>query len=70
MEKVMAIVAWFQANWANIAIVISSIIGTASIIVKLTPNLKDDTILLNITKFIGKYIALNKNAPTLEERPK
>ena len=46
------------------------IIAGASVIVKFTPNLKDDTILLNIIKFLGKYIALNKNAPTDEERPK
>ena len=56
-------------NWQNIAKVISSIIGVASIIVKLTPTLKDDNILLPIVKFIGKFIALNKtvdenNRPT------
>jgi hypothetical protein len=36
------------------------VIGVASIIVKLTPTLKDDDILLPIIKFIGKYIALKK----------
>lgn len=35
-------------------------IAMASIIVKLTPTLKDDTILLKIVKFVGKYIALNR----------
>ncbi len=35
-------------------------IGLASIIVKLTPTLKDDTILKNIIKFVGKFIALNR----------
>jgi hypothetical protein len=70
MDKIMEIVKWFQSNWLNICSVITSIIGTASIIVKMTPNLKDDTILLNIIKFLGKYIALNKNTPTDAERPK
>jgi len=37
-----------------------AIIGVASIIVKLTPNIKDDTILKEIIKFTGKYLALNR----------
>ena len=68
MEKIMGIVKFVQENWASIASVIASIIGTASVIVKLTPTLKDDNILLPIVKFIGKYIALNTQTP--EERPK
>ena len=68
MEKVLEIVKWVQANWGQIALAISSIIGAASIIVKLTPTLKDDNILLPIVKFLGKYIALNTQTP--EERPK
>jgi hypothetical protein len=47
-----------------------AIIGAASIIVKLTPTLKDDTILLNIIKFVAKYLALNVNAPADATRPK
>ncbi len=50
---------YIVANWKNIAEVITSIIGVASIIVKLTPGLKDDNMLLPIVKFIGKFIALN-----------
>ena len=34
--------------------------GIASIIVKVTPTLKDDNILKGIIKFLGKYIALNR----------
>ena len=68
MDKIMLAVAWFQANWGQIASVIAAIVGAASIIVKLTPTLKDDNILLPIVKFIGKYIALNVQTPT--ERPK
>jgi hypothetical protein len=63
----MDIVNWIISHWTDIAGVIASVIGTASIIVRLTPTLKDDNILLPIIKFIGKYIALNVNAPT--ERP-
>lgn len=35
-------------------------IAIASIIVKLTPTLRDDTILLKIVKFVSKHIALNR----------
>lgn len=65
-----AMVAWFQTNWLQIAQAIAAIIGAASIIVKLTPTLKDDTILLKIVKFLGKYIALNVNTPVDTDRPK
>jgi len=64
------IVNWFQTNWLQIAQAMAAIIGTASIIVKLTPTLKDDTILLKVIKFVGKYIALNVNAPVDTDRPK
>ena len=47
-------------NWKEIAEAIAAIIGFASIVVKLTPTLKDNNILLPIVKFIGKFIALNK----------
>lgn len=65
----MEIVKWVIANKEEIFLLISSIIGTASIIVKLTPTLKDDNILLPIVKFVGKYIALNKTVID-ENRPK
>jgi hypothetical protein len=55
----MNIITWLQTNWLQIAQAIAAIIGAASIIVKLTPGLKDDNILLGIIKFLGKYIALN-----------
>jgi hypothetical protein len=62
-------IEWIIANWDQVAQGIAAIIGVASIIVKLTPTLKDDNILLPIVKFIGKFIALNK---TVDEanRPK
>jgi hypothetical protein len=61
-------IEWIQTHWATIIEYYLAIVGIASIVVKLTPTLKDDTILLSITKFIAKFIALNTNAPT--ERPK
>jgi hypothetical protein len=65
----MAIVSWFQANWASITTVVAYVIAIASIIVKMTPTLKDDNILLGVIKFLGKWIALNKTV-TDADRPK
>ena len=62
-------IEWIVANWASIAETIAAIIGLASIIVKLTPTLSDDNILLPIVKFLGKFIALNKNVED-KDRPK
>lgn len=60
MDSIMAVVNWVKDNWVTIASLIASIIGVASIIVKLTPTQKDDTILAKIIAFLSKYIALNK----------
>lgn len=51
---------WFQAHWSEIIQVITGLIAVASVIVKLTPTLKDDTWLLAVIKFLGKYIALDR----------
>jgi len=58
--NLMEIINWLQTNWANIASVIAYLIAIASIIVKLTPTLKDDNVLLAVIKFLSKYIALNR----------
>ena len=55
-------------NWKEIADWLARIVAVASIVVKVTPTLKDDSFLLPIVKFLGRYIALNKYSP--EERPK
>ena len=60
---------WIITNWAKVAEGIAAVIGVASIIVKITPTLKDDNILLGIVKFIGKFIALDKYGPTAVKRP-
>lgn len=59
MAQITALVEWFKNNSAQIAVYASAIIGIASIIVKLTPTQKDDTILAKIVAFMSKYIALN-----------
>lgn len=62
-------VKWIIENWGTVAQIIADIIAIATVIVKLTPTLKDDNILLPIVKFIGKFIALNKTVDDAD-RPK
>lgn len=62
-------VKWIIANWADVAKIIAEVIGAASVIIAITPTLKDDNFWLPIVKFIGKYIALNKKVDDTE-RPK
>jgi hypothetical protein len=52
-------ITWLQAHWSDVVQIIIGTIGVASIIVKLTPTPKDDTILASIKNFISKFIALN-----------
>jgi hypothetical protein len=59
---VSSIVAYVTSNWADIVAIYLSIIGAASIIVKLTPTLRDDDVLKGIIRFLGKYIALNRSS--------
>jgi hypothetical protein len=65
----MNILVWVQTHWADVASIITSAIGLASIIVKVTPTLKDDTVLQKVVAFVGKYIALNKTINPAD-RPK
>jgi len=58
----MDIINWFTTNWVNIINIYLAAVGLASVIVKLTPTLKDDHILKVIVKFMGKVIALNRTA--------
>lgn len=60
MEIVKGLIDWFQAHNADLVILVTSIIGTSSIIVKLTPTPKDDAVFAKVYKFISKFIALNK----------
>ena len=51
---------WIVAHIDDLIAIYLGLIGVASIIVRLTPTLRDDTILKNIIRFMGKYIALNR----------
>lgn len=61
------IIDWLLNNWSNILEIVAYIISAATIIVKLTPTLKDDAFLKKVIKFIGKFIALNKTISKEEQ---
>ena len=63
METVKAMIMFLVENKESIFDGIAYSIAAASIIVKLTPTLKDDNVLKGIVKFLGKYIALDKYGP-------
>lgn len=58
---ITGIYTYVTAHWADIVSIYLGLVGVTSIIVKLTPTLKDDDALKGFIKFMGKYIALNTN---------
>lgn len=64
----MEIITWLQTNWDNILALYAGLVAVASIIVKLTPTLADDTWLLAVIKFMSRYIALNRSVDDEEIR--
>lgn len=62
----MELITKILENKTEILQIIAQMIALATIIVKLTPTMKDDNILLPIVKFVGKYVALNKS---VKDRP-
>jgi len=52
-------IEWIVGHWTDVAQIIVGVVGVASIIVKLTPNVKDDAVLGKIKKFISNWLALN-----------
>ena len=59
VDWIQSVVGYVTSNWASLTALILQIIGAASVIVKLTPTLKDDDVLKGVMRFLGKYVALN-----------
>lgn len=64
MDIVTNLISWITAHWAEVIQIWLQIVGAASVIVKLTPSLKDDDVLKGVIRFVGKYLALNTNKGT------
>lgn len=67
MEGLLAIWNAVVANKKEIIDAIAYLVLFASVVVKVTPTLKDDNRLKSFVKFIGKYIALDKYGPNGEK---
>ncbi len=56
----MGLIDWIINNSTNLVQLYFAIIAIATIIVKMTPTLKDDTVLKYLVRFTGKFLALNR----------
>ena len=63
MNSLLQLFGVLKANLPQIIEVVAYLVLTASVIVKLTPTLKDDAYFKPFIKFVGKYIALDKYGP-------
>lgn len=63
MEGLLAIWNYLQPKMGLLIDAVAYLVLFASVVVKLTPTLKDDNYFKTIVKFIGKYIALDKYGP-------
>ena len=63
MDGLLALWAKLVANSEDLLSIVAHLVLFASVIVKLTPTLKDDDYFKPIIKFVGKYIALDKYSP-------
>ena len=61
-ELVSEIINYVKVNLVDLVAIYTGIVTVASVIVKLTPTLKDDDILKGVIEFVGKYIALNRGS--------
>ena len=59
MEQITSLIGWFTSHAGQLAAIVTSVIGTATLIVKMTPTQSDDNVLARIVAFISKWIALN-----------
>ena len=63
MEALGKLYSWFILHQKDIYDAVAYLVLMGSVIVKLTPTLKDDNYFKGIIKFVGKYIALDKYGP-------
>ena len=63
MEGLLKIYSLITSNLGALTSAVAHLVLFASVIIKLTPTLKDDNYFKPIVKFIGKYVALDKYGP-------
>ena len=68
MDGIMKIYNWVVLHYETLLSIVAHLCLAGSIIVKLTPTLKDDNYFKVIIKFIGKYVALDKYGPGPDDK--
>jgi hypothetical protein len=54
-----SVIIWFQSNWDSVIFIIGAVVSIATVIVKITPTTKDDTILAKIIKVLSAFSLCN-----------
>jgi len=67
VEGIMEVINAIIGNWDSFAEAAAYLIAAASIIVKITPTLKDDNMLKEVLKFLSK-IGLNRTITSEEQK--
>ena len=60
-------VAWIIANWDSVFIIVTGIIGVASVIAKLTPTEVDDKWVAKILQFVDLLALTPKDGKTVQK---
>ena len=63
MEGLLSVWNYLQPKLPLLVDAVAYLVLFGSIVVKLTPTLKDDNYFKSVVKFVGKYIALDKYGP-------
>ena len=53
------IIMWLKLNWNYILEIIGGVVSVCSILIKIIPSEKDDTIFYSIVNFISKFSIFN-----------
>lgn len=53
------LIKWCTAHWDEVLAVIGGIVALATMIVKLTPTQKDDSVLASVIKFLAAFSIVN-----------
>lgn len=59
---------WIQAHWKDILAIIGGVVTVASLIVKLTPTKKDDSVLAKIIKILAVLGLFNPDGSSIGKK--
>lgn len=62
--------SWITAHWKDILAIIGGVVAVASVIVKLTPSTKDDSVLAKIIKILAALSLYNPDGSLVGKKEK